>query len=411
MSPLLLVLLAGFDYSNMGRNIAHAPGFVFPLLMLAGVVFCRDFFTPIPRRFGAYAAIASITTCFDTLSGPLPFILAVTLVVNHFAFNAKRRDNGWISQAAGLCVLFFAAAAMIIGLRLALVYVVFDINPLGDFSRELAFRMSSVDENSVSIARRQVFERLWEGRAISFWGSPAAATLFYLAGALSWCAALILLFMRRGERYREILLLGISSAVIAIWYVVFVDHTYIHYQFMGRIGVLPAAAGIMALVVLSKGWMAIPGIAVVPIVGLIALVQFQVVPPRIVEVIRETRVPVDAASCSNETALQPDGKPDIVWRIVLSGSRFWRPRLTGVTVNRITPWGVFRTQPGSFPVAVLSVDGRLLSGANRGVHIAIGRRQELLVSICDDGGATPQTQYSITAMTTQGDLSANEAGQ
>jgi len=409
MSPLILTLVVGFGYTNLGRNLAHAPGFVIPLLMLSGVVWCRSFFVPASRRFAAYASIASIATYFDILSGPLPFILAVTLIVNHFTFNSGRNDNCWIRQSAVLCVLFLGASVFIIGLKLALVAIVFQTNPLRDFGRELTIRMSSVNDSLASITRGQLILQLWGSRALSFLGALPAASLFYISGALCWGLSAILLAARRGERYREVSVLAMGSLVVLLWYMIFLNHSYVHHQFMARIGVLPAAAGIMALVVLSNGWLAIAGVAIVPIVGVIALQTLSLV-PQISEVqLEPDALRADFVSCSNELTLRRDGKPDIVWRIALDGSRFFRTRLSGIRIYRINPAGVFSTNPGSFPAAILSTDGNLLSHADRTINVAIGRRKELLIAFCDDGGATPQTRFNITAFSSQGESSTTIA--
>src|SRR5205085_8282837 len=127
------------------------------------------------------------------------------------------------------------------------------------------------------------------------------------------------------------LLLAGSASIIVLWYMSFVNHTYIHYQFMGRIGVLPAAAGFMALGSASQGLLSITGLAAVPIAGLLVLGQ-RLSLPQIVEVRPEFQIPVDAATCSNDLPLRPDGKPDIVWRVTLRVSSFAITRLLGVSI-------------------------------------------------------------------------------
>ncbi len=405
ISPLLVTLLVGMDLGNLGRNFAHSPGFVFPLLMLAAVVWWRESLTPLELRFGAYAVIAAVTAYFDILNGPLPFILAVTVIVNHYAFNSGRKDAFILWQAAGLCVLFPAAAATIIGLKLGMASLLYGMQPFREFLSALAIRMSAKDENLGALSYMQVVMRVWNSRALPFFNSSSAATLFHMAGLIAWLGGLILLIARRRDRYREFIVLAGSAFIIPLWYSEFMNHTFTHYQFMTRIGVLPAAAGLIAFIAMSDGLFRIAGILVVPMAGVLALVQ-HLERPQFLELRLEQHSSVDAASCSNDLQLGPDGKPDVVWRVTLSGSRFSRTRLSEVNIYRVGPLGVWSTRPGQFPVAVLSADGHLLSRQDRKVDVPISRQEELLFAVCKDNADTPQSRYSLTLSTSQGKIAA-----
>jgi hypothetical protein len=394
ISPLVLILFIGFNYSNMGDNVAHAPGFALPLLALAGVVLFREFFLPVPRRFAAYAAIAVVTTYFDILTGALPFTLAMLVIVNQFCFNSGAEDSEWLKQSIAIVIVFLAAYAVAIGLRLAVAAVVFGTNPVGEFVSALSLRMS-LESESHPITRWEVFERLWQSRRISFSGASTAATIFYLTGFASWIVSLVML-ARTPQRWRDIAVLAGASFSIIAWYLTFVNHTFVHYQFMGRIGVLPAACGIVALAVMSKRRLRFIALAAVPAVGLFASIEGGFPKINVIEpVFVDTNV--DVVSCSNEPVVKSDGIRDNVISVTVESPPFMNTHLSSLTLFRSHPDGQFATKVGSFPLAVLDRDGALLSTEDRSrrLSVSVSGRTTLLLAFCDDGVAGPAAQYGL----------------
>jgi len=397
ISPLVLVLLAGFNSSNLARNIAHAPGFIFPLLALSGVIVFRKYFTRVENRFVAYIAIAALATYFDIMNGPLPFILATTVVVNHFCFNADKKGPEWFRESVAIGMTFILTFAAIVGLRLAIATIVFGINPLPDFENTLAIRFST-SVSTLPITRYETLSLLWKTNGNAFFGSGITAKSFYLAGAIAWIVAFAIVVTRR-TAWREVSVLFGASAIIAVWYLVFVNHTFVHYAFMGRIGAFIPAAGLMALVLTVKRWLSAAVMAALPILWIPALAGGTFMKVTVGPLMPMQSTKIDVATCSNDLAIAPDGLPDKVISVTLNGPEYGTSSLKVVVLIRWNPVGVYTTHAASFPVAVLTQEGKLLSAPDRSVSAPLKKQTTLLLAICDDKTDRSDTTYHVNIVT------------
>jgi len=439
LSPLILSLLVGFGLSNMGANIAHAPGFFVPILCLCVVAWKRDRLLDPRRRVRAYVVIASVTTYLDILHGPLPCLLFLTIVANHLLFHAtgqpsterRRRPwrswrrvgpwllnkGQWLLEAVGLVLLFAVVFAVFKFVNLLAAALVVNDSAFTTFFNALSYRLSSTTDGTDHVTRTQVWERLWSVRGIYFSSSTLSATAYYVMAGVAWIIVVIVTFrdwlLRLEAAYgREVVVLGLASSGVVLWYVLFVNHTYVHYQFMGRIAVLPASAGVMALLYMCR---TVQGqhlrragiLASATVLPLTAALSFAFPAMRLDEISLYRAQRVDVLSCSNDVRLAADGIPDVVLRARISNvPAILNVIVDGARLERTNPGGVWSTTSGTFPLALLGDELRALNSPDRSVRASIGPAQEIYVAFCSDGTDRTTTKYRLDLNTNIETLSA-----
>jgi len=426
ISPLIISMLIGFDLGNMGGNIAHSPGFFLPIICLAGVILWPNSLVDLRKRVFAYAVIASMTTYFDTIHGPLPFILSVTIIINHMLYHpvkfASANNREWILEVVGLIALFSSVFVLLIILKLIGAIPFVKYNVFLEFYKGLSYRLSSNIASSGSalnlITHAQVWERLWFYRAIYFYHSVIAATSYYLFAGVAWVLVLITVLYHRMFRialpcWREIVVLVIVSMGIIVWYFEFVNHTYIHAQFMGRLGIIPASAGAMALIYLGRcrwnvyiykvGWTV--GVAIAPLVAVLIILY----PPLTISDIHvDHNSKIDAVSCSNSSLLTPDRVPDVNLKFkVANVSNFFNFRASSIRLERNVPVGAFSTNLGSFPLGVLDDELKVSNNDRSGSFLLRLTNRDINVVMCADGGDTTDSKYRLVIDTNYGILKSD----
>ena len=112
------MLALSFSLHLFGGNLGHAPGFFVCWLMLAIFVAAKPWFRTTERRAAFIAAIGMLTIYFDILTGVIPTILALTIVLNHFFYvRDYSGEPGYFSKAmlnGGVIAVSFLAACFII---------------------------------------------------------------------------------------------------------------------------------------------------------------------------------------------------------------------------------------------------------------------------------------------------------
>jgi len=425
ISPLILSMLLGFGLGTLGGNIAHAPGYIFPILCLAGVVLCKDHLTDLRKRVFVYAIIAAVTTYFDILTGPLPFVLSITIIVNHMLYHPHQfihsKSNKWILEIVGLLIIFPLVCALLIFLKLVAAIPYVDYNVFQMFINTLLNRLSSTTTGLDTITQSQVFARLWSVRDIYFFYSNISATLYYLLSLTAWILVFIfiilhIVFRIKLSYWREIIVLTIASLLIFIWFSLFTNHTYVHYRFMGRIAIIPASTGIMALMFLGfcNGKVYKIGrlfaIAIVPIT--IILTPLSLGSPLTISDISITGdTGIDVVSCSNDLELKSDGITDVILQFKIKRSEsfinisdFIGTQIKSIELERINPGGKYSTLPGSFPLGVLDENLKLVNRRDRSVNYGIDLDQNISVAFAADGSDTGESKYVLIIKTNLGTL-------
>ena len=428
ISPIIISMLIGFGLINLGSNIAHAPGFFFPILCLAGVVFYRNKLLDLRKRVFVYAVIASITTYFDTLSGPLPFILSITIIINHMLYHPIKLeeavDRQWIIEAVGLIGLFISVFAMLVLLKLLTAIPFTNYNVFTTFSQTLSLRLSSVDGGGGAITRAQEWQHLWSVKHLIFYNSGFAATAYFLLSGVAWVLILIVALYHLASRtalacWREIIVLIIASSVIIIWFTIFVNHTYVHAHFMGRIAIIPASAGLMCLIYLGgclRGAYKIGralAIAVCPFVCCLVIL-FNDPLLTISDIIFDHERKIDIVSPSNELSIKPDGIPDIIVKFNLGSlPNISKIRINNSKVNKMTllrtstPPGMYSTAQGTFPLAVLDENLRVLNNVDRSIDFSVGNPREFYLAFPADEFENPDSVYQLIIITNYGTIQSS----
>ncbi|MGH8497282.1 MAG: hypothetical protein ACRERV_00485, partial [Methylococcales bacterium] len=159
-----------------------------------------------------------------------------------------------VMEAIGIIVIFSFSAILLTLLKMVAAAPFVNHNVFTEFAH-LSLRLSNKAggiDSTTTISHLQTFEKLWQHSFVYFCGSTIAATAYYVFAAISWfLVAVMILFgaiSRKQIKYsREILILFICGALIVVWFYLFNNHTYIDPHFMGRLAIIPASTGIMAL--------------------------------------------------------------------------------------------------------------------------------------------------------------------
>jgi hypothetical protein len=424
ISPLIISMLIGFDVGNMGGNIAHSPGFFLPIICLAGVVLWRNSLVDLRKRVFVYAVIASLTTYLDILHGPLPFILLVTILINHMLYHpigfAITNDRRWFFEAVGLIVLFISVFVLLIILKLIAAAPFVNYNVFYEFYEGLMYRLSSslagrksLNPDLKLITHSQVWSRLWFFRDLYFFHSVIAATAYYLLAGFAWILTLIILITHRVFKvalpcWREIVVLAIALSGIMVWYFEFVNHTYKHALFMGRLGIIPASAGAMALIYLGRcrwdkylfrlGWAL--GVSIAPTAAILIILY----PPLTISGMRvDYASKLDAVSCNNSPLLKPDGVKDVNLTFNMTDlPSFVNFRINSISLERNFPSGKYSTDLGSFPLGVLDKELKILN-KNRSDHFMQKiTSPDFNLLFCADGADMPDSKYRVVIDTNFG---------
>lgn len=407
--PFIMSMLVGFSIDNLGGNIAHAPGWFIPTLGVSWIIIYRDSLVTLQRRFFVYTLLACLTTYFDLLHGPLPFIMTTTIIVNHMLYHSHGRpikDRQWIFEAAGIIALFSMAAVSITLLKMLVAVPFVDHNVFSEI-KHLGHRLSSTSGgmNSNPINRFEAIERLWNYRYIYFSGSNVAATAYYVFAGIAWFLVLVsfLFDTISGRIFRHlhaVLILFLCAGLIMGWYLLFTNHSYVHAHFMGRLGIIPASTGIMALIYYCGSYwhllffriLGTIAVLSVPIVYIMTLVYpaVAIIPKTIL------RDRVDVVSCSGDPGLAPDGKPDLVIQFEVKG---WSESLVfgqmGLRLERINPPGFYTGVIGAYPIAVLDDRNEPVYNERFAKFSEIRVPQVLVLAICLDGFETVETRYRL----------------
>lgn len=260
LAPVPIVLALAFSLHIFGGNLAHAPGFFAGWLMLALLVAAKPWFEPPYRRAALIAAAGVVTTYFDLLSGSIPTILALAIVLNHFYFVADTRQQpAYFMRAMGTGIAIaasFVATNVMVNLPRLWLLAASGVET-GNFRGGLLSRMSDLaGEMPVSFAMN-VAALFAQRHQMTPGGEPLASWVL-ITGALCWAGVLASAAIKRLPDPAGTLVLAAAAAGPIAWYVVFPSHTYIHAWFMVRLLALPCAFGMAAAMLTAKGWCVAP---------------------------------------------------------------------------------------------------------------------------------------------------------
>ena len=103
VSPIVLALLFAFEQHRFGSNTPWAPGFFISFLILSMFLAVREFFwRRETHRIAFFCFLGTIAGYFDNLHGPLPVVLSLTIVLNHFFYS---ENDSWISALRSASII------------------------------------------------------------------------------------------------------------------------------------------------------------------------------------------------------------------------------------------------------------------------------------------------------------------
>ena len=234
--------LAYFGLDLFGPSFTHGPADLLLFLALAWLsLFARD------PHGGAWvltsAVLGALAFSFEFLHGTLPLMIAIILGAAALrAFAASRELS--LADLAVLIGAFGLGTAGSIAAKLTAVFAVEGTEVIHVLSNKLVFYTAGGDPSYFELAGRLF-------RALDFigWGSRVPVLLALCIGGCGAVLATVALTtgLLRPALRSAIFASLVSIAIIPIWYAVFLNHSWIHAQFMVRLLAWPIGMGLVCL--------------------------------------------------------------------------------------------------------------------------------------------------------------------
>lgn len=232
--PFSLLWFGGFVF--YGGNMAHAPAFFMPFLVLAGFTLWARWWERPESRITVAAALGVVTLYFDMLFGAIPFILTALLLTTLLC---DKENN--LRKTMSYTLVFLAAGSLTFALKIFSLSALkgFDV-VWADITNQLSLRMGAALAGGEKVSYASLlFEQLPKA-AEKIYGHP------FLLLALMGGAFLSLLLAVWRMRFCALPLL-LAVMVVPLWYALFMNHSWVHSGFACRLLVWPILLGFLAL--------------------------------------------------------------------------------------------------------------------------------------------------------------------
>lgn len=239
--PAALGVFLGGGFIFYGANIAHAPAFFLPLLLLAGMTYARGWFEERGASFLLAAFLGGLTLYLDMLFGALPFNLLLFLLTYLFLRQSPpifpHKGNG---ELIGLGVTFAFSAALMLAVKILMIGALTDMHAvLADFQHQLNWRMGAQMAEGEAFNLGALFFQHLPQESAKFFGHQAVFFLFAGFGLVAFVFA----FIKNRARAFPFLLL---APIVPLWYALLPGHSWVH-SFSGRLLFWPFFLGFLAL--------------------------------------------------------------------------------------------------------------------------------------------------------------------
>jgi hypothetical protein len=239
--PAMAALLLAFGLHRFGNNVAHAPAYFVGFGFLAVMVILpRTWMAPLGNRLALLAALGTLTAFFDLLTGSIPALLSLAVVLNHFVWGRGESWRSTIIHAVTVAAAFSFGCIALVALRMSylslndgLGWQVFFSGTGGQISGYTVF---------------DVIVALWDYRYELTPGGAIPGGIFLELGAAAWICTVGLL-MRWRAAALDVFVLACSALGVLVWCAIFRRHTAYHAWFTVRLLTLPAAYGLSSLLV------------------------------------------------------------------------------------------------------------------------------------------------------------------
>lgn len=245
-----------------GQSFTHAPGDIFVVLGIAGLLCWRRRLSA-PATLIPYCAVYGAGVVYlEFLTGQLPTAAGLLLVAAYLIARLRpepedRPNAAWRLALAGLAgfavgalltvVIKQALALAIVGpdaVRSFVEYLERYVNPSpGASLRHFGETWSSPSDPLPVSTLKAIYALLGQGYVLAY-GSRTGALALYAASVLSWAAAGYLALRKpaRGAR-SDLLAFAAGGAVVLAWVCAFQTHTTIHKWWMVRMLIVPLSFG------------------------------------------------------------------------------------------------------------------------------------------------------------------------
>lgn len=418
--PLWLLLAFGFSLHFFGNNLAHAPGFIFGFLGLTIFLSAKQKLREFRARLFFFGALGVIVTYFDILTGAIPVVLSLSIVLNHFFRVEEELTFGkayWtraILEGLAITACFIAGYVALTVVRLEILSIV-GINWHPYYFSDLMAKFGAERAGQI-IGLRDNILRLWLHRWQLTPGGARPATWLMMLSVASWMfalGALPALWFHDRKRAPAVtinllVLIAAGSGMLA-WYICFPAHTYQHVMFIVRTITLPVAygmvAGVLVMTALLSGgrrpWWSLTGFLLSLLVATILLNSaWPIGMPPVIFSARFITETIDKVSCA-PLGLKPDGTPDgvveIVYQPVKPFIKFLsRDRPIYIRLDRANPTGGYETGQTLYVLGVASsLTGGLLNEKDGSFISHDRKRIHLFAYFCRDGYDRPDSVYQI----------------
>jgi hypothetical protein len=256
-----------------GLCFSHAPGDIFVILGLAGLLFWRERLSHLGTLVPFCAVYGAGVVYLEFLTGQLPTAAGLLFPTAYLVARARPEPNdqpreAWRFAVAALMAFVLGAVLTVVIKQILAVAIVGPeawssfleylkryVNPSpAASSRHFGETWSSPHRSLVWSSLKAIYVVVGEGYVLTYGSRPAAVWL-YAASALAWLAAGYVAF-RTPARWAssDVLALAAGAGIVVAWTLSFQTHTTLHKFWMVRMLLVPLSLGWCAL-----AWQLIPG--------------------------------------------------------------------------------------------------------------------------------------------------------
>jgi hypothetical protein len=243
----LLVFSRWFGLEAFGQSVAHAPSDLVLLIFLDCLAIAHALGGMHARAIIPVSAIfGSATIILELLTGGVPLGIAVIIGLMPVSLNTGDLEAPTFKSAFLGVFSFLVAVVTCVLAKIVAVLWTFGPGPLSKSFDELALRMStgSTTGEVSSVGPKALVLSIGDNMGALASGMRELALLMLVLAISAGCWGLVKMWKLPHTRDRAIAcLLALSNLPLAMWVIIFSQHTIVHAWFMDRIFAWTIASG------------------------------------------------------------------------------------------------------------------------------------------------------------------------